>query len=105
MRHAASSLSVSLLSLAIPLTAQGARGVAPSNAETVGGARAVGQLVSQLTVETPSAAGPFVVHTTLAIAPRAFDRLQCPYRIVDPDGTALPTQWELVARLVDGIVV
>lgn len=64
-----------------------------------------GQRVAELTLQVPSAGGPFVVHGTLAIDPRPFERTQCPYTITTPNGDALDTQWELVARLQHGLVV
>ena len=47
----------------------------------------------------------FVVHGTMPIAPEVFRRSQCPFVIVDPDGTPLNTQWELVARQEDFMIV
>ena len=61
-------------------------------------------LLGTLTADVP--AGPrFVLHGTLPLAPRPFDRRHCPLVLLAPDGTPLNTQWELVARLRDHMVV
>jgi len=47
----------------------------------------------------------FVLHGTIPIAPRPFVRFPCPFVVHDPDGTPLPTQWELVARTDEKMIV
>ena len=63
----------------------------------------VGELAS-LRVVVPDHPS-FVVAATLPIAPREFERFACPLKVLDPDGNPLPTQWDLVARTQDFLVV
>ena len=61
--------------------------------------------ISTLHCDVPGELDEFVLHATLPIPPRAFDRTGCPLKVYAPDGTPLNTQWELVAELQDWMVV
>jgi len=67
-------------------------------------AHAAAASVARLTSYVPDAPR-FVLHGTVVVDPRPFDRFACPLRVHAPDGTELVTQWELVARLQDAMVV
>ncbi|MEX1024026.1 MAG: hypothetical protein WD226_03020 [Planctomycetota bacterium] len=53
----------------------------------------------------PGTGSVITVRATLPVPNQTFDRLHCPYKLVAPSGMPLATQWELVARLQDHMVV
>lgn len=57
-----------------------------------------GPQVGTLTTYVPSSPD-FLVHGTMPLPTRAFQRGSSPWVLVDPDGRVLRTQWELVATL------
>lgn len=63
------------------------------------------QQVGTLKCAVPGPLDRFVLHGTMAIAPRTFARNNCPLKVFAPDGTPLNTQWELVAELQDWMIV
>jgi hypothetical protein len=68
------------------------------------GPTVTGQKIGELRSYVPSAAR-FVVHGTMPVPLGAFRRTQCPFVVVDPSGTPLDTQWELVLVAKDYMVV
>jgi hypothetical protein len=63
-----------------------------------------GNRVGWLDAHVPPS-GTFSVHGTLPIPQQPFQRNACPVVLVDPAGRTLTTQWELVARLKNTMVV
>ena len=60
--------------------------------------------VGTLRITVPNRAS-FVLHGTMMTERSALSAFESPFQVLDPDGVALPTQCELVARLLDGMVV
>lgn len=93
----APAVLLALLLFAIPLAARsGPERPVPVDTRAV----EVGTLTSEIPAQRE-----FVLHGTVPITPRPFDRLRCPLTVLAPDGTSLPTQWELVALLADFMIV
>lgn len=65
------------------------------------------QSVGILRAELPQPGRILVVRGTVFVPgwTGPFDRFACPFKLVDPLGTELATQWEQVARMDDGMVV
>ena len=105
-RHASLFVATCSLTLAVaagtpPVDAKAAPDPAPRPASVAASLLAS----STFRVEVPSGPGPFVVHGTVPVVKQTFDRFSCPYTLQTPDGRDMATQWELVARLQDGMVV
>ena len=83
----------------------GAMGTQRASATPSAAAATGGQKVGSLTCEVPGQLSQFVLHGTMPITPRAFDRSACPLKVYAPDGTPLNTQWELVAELQNWMIV
>jgi hypothetical protein len=78
--------------------------LSPTLCAAVQGPAITGPKVGELRSHVP-AAQRFVVHGTMPVARGPFQRTQCPYVVVDPSGTPLSTQWELVLVAKDFMVV
>ena len=75
-----------------------------SRSTTAGVPIVTGARVGTLRTYVPTAS-EFVLRGTIPIPTRRFQRQTCPFVVVDPAGTALQTQWELVAVLDQYMVV
>lgn len=76
----------------------------PASASAQGSPTVTGAKVGRLLATVP-ASSDFLVHGTVPLPPLPFRRGESPWVLVDPDGNALPTQWELVATLQNFQVV